>query len=84
MLGAGVAGVADGVSVGSGLFLLVRVLWRSVWVFVAVQVWVSQLLVLGFGVVGWGLLRVGARNSWLRAWWLALMAFVRQPCWRPW
>ena len=46
-----------------------RVLWRSVWVLVAVQVWVSQLLVLGLGVVGWVLLGVGARQSWLRAWW---------------
>ena len=57
-----------------------RVLWRSVWVLVAVQVWVSQLLVLGLGVVGWLLLGVGARHSWLRAWWVALVAFVRQPC----
>ena len=72
VLGAGVAGVADGVSVGSGLFLLVRVLWRSVWVFVAVLVWVSPLLVLGLGVVGWVLLGVGARHSWLRAWWVYL------------
>ena len=46
-----------------------RVLWRSVWVLVAVQVWLSQLLVLGLGVVGWVLLGVGARHSWLRAWW---------------
>ena len=51
------------------MFLLVRVLWRSVWVLVAVQVWVSQLLVLGLGVVGWVLLGVGARHFWLRAWW---------------
>ena len=36
------------------MFLLVRVLWRSVWVLVAVQVWVSQLLVLGLGVVSLG------------------------------
>ena len=63
---------------------LVRVLWRSVWVLVAVQVWVSQLLVLGLGVVGWVLLGVGARHSWLRACWVALVAFVRQPCWRLW
>ena len=46
-----------------------RVMWRSVWVLVAVQVWVSQLLVPGLGVVGWVLLGVGARHSWLRAWW---------------
>ena len=46
-----------------------RVLWRSVWVLVAVQVWVSQFLVLGLGVVGWVLLGVGARHSWLSAWW---------------
>ena len=46
-----------------------RVLWRSVWVLVAVQVWVSQLLVLVLGVVGWVLLGLGARHSWLRAWW---------------
>ena len=45
------------------------VLWRSLRVLVAVQVWVSQLLVLGWGVVGWVLLGVGARHSWLRAWW---------------
>ena len=44
-------------------FLLVRVLWRSAWVFVAVQVWVSQLLVLGLGVFGWVLLGVGACHS---------------------
>ena len=41
VLGAGVAGVADGVSVGSGCFSLVRVLWRPVWVLVAVLVWSS-------------------------------------------
>ena len=52
-----------------GVFLLVRVLWRWVWVLVAVQVWVSQLLVLGLDVVGWVLLGVGACHSWLRAWW---------------
>ena len=46
------------------VFPLVRVLWRSVWVLVAVQVWVSQFLVLGLGVVGWVLLGVGARYSW--------------------
>ena len=51
------------------MFPLVRVLWRSVWVLVAVQVWVLQFLVLGLGVVGWVLLGVGARHSWLRAWW---------------
>ena len=51
------------------VFPLVRVLWRSVWVLVAVQAWVSQLLVLVLGVVGWVLLGVGARHSWLRAWW---------------
>ena len=51
------------------MFPLVRVLWRSVWVLVAVQVWVSQFLVLGLGVVGWLLLGVGARHSWLRARW---------------
>ena len=51
------------------MFLLVRVLWRSVWVLVAVQVWVSQFLVLGLGVVGWVFLRVGTRHSWLRARW---------------
>ena len=51
------------------MFLLVRVLWRSVWVLVAVQMWVSQLLVLGLSVVGWVLLGVGAHHFWLRAWW---------------
>ena len=64
------------------MFPLVRVLLRSVWVLVAVQVWVSQLLVLGLGVVGWVLLGVGARHSWLEAWWVALVAFVCQLCWR--
>ena len=78
VLGAGVAGVADEVSVCSRFFRWE--LWRSVWVLVAVQVWVSQLLVLGLGVVGWVLLDVGARHSWLRALWVALVAFVRQPC----
>ena len=58
------------------VFPLVRVLWRSVWVLVAVQVWVSQLLVLGLGVVGWVLLGVGARDSWLRAWWVCLPAVL--------
>ena len=48
---------------------LVRVLWRSVWVLAAVQVWVSQFLALGLGVAGWVLLGVGARHSWLRARW---------------
>ena len=52
------------------MFPLVWVLWRSVWLLVAVLVWVSQLLVLGLGVVGWVLLDVGARHSWLRAWWV--------------
>ena len=60
---------------------LLRVLWRSVrvvlvWVLVAVLVWVSPLLVLGvgLGVVGcWVLLGVGARHSWLRAWWVVLV-----------
>ena len=66
------------------VFLLVRVLWRSVWGLVAVQVRLLQLLVLGLGVVGWLLLGVGARHSWLRAWWVALVAFVRQLCWRLW
>ena len=31
--------------------------------------WVSQFLALGLGVVGWVLLGVGARHSWLRARW---------------
>ena len=55
-----------------------RVLWRSVWVvvvlvLVAVLVWVSQFLVQGvlLDVVGCSvLLGVGARHSWLRAWWV--------------
>ena len=51
------------------VLLLVRVLWRSVWVLVAVQVWVSLLLVPRSGPVGWVLLGVGASHSWLRAWW---------------
>ena len=51
------------------VFPLVRVLWRSVWVLAAVQVWVSQFLALGLGVSGWVLLGVGARHSWLRARW---------------
>ena len=46
------------------------VVWCSVLVLVAVLVWVSQLVVLGFGVLGWVLLGVGARHSWLRAWWV--------------
>ena len=54
------------------MFPLVRVLWRPVWVLVAVLVWVSQFLVLGLGVVGWVLLGVVARHSWLRAWWVHL------------
>ena len=54
------------------MFPLVRVLWCPVWVLVAVLVWVSQLLVLGLGVVGWVLLGVGARQTWLRSWWVYL------------
>ena len=46
-----------------------RVLWCSVWVLAAVQVWVSQFLALGLGVAVWVLLGVGARHSWLRARW---------------
>ena len=66
---------------------MVRVLWRSVWVLVAVLVWVSQLLVLGLGVVGLVLLGVGARHSWLRAWWvysrvLAMFLAALQLPWR--
>ena len=45
------------------VFPLVRVLWRSVRVLVAVQVWVLQLLVLSLGVVGWVLLGVGMETS---------------------
>ena len=48
---------------------LVRVLWCSVWVLAAVQVWVSQFLALGLGVAVWVLLGVGVRHSWLRARW---------------
>ena len=48
---------------------LVRVLWCSVWVLAAVQVWVSQFLALGLGVAVWVLLGVGVRLSWLRARW---------------
>ena len=51
------------------VFPLVRVLWRSVWLLVVVPVWVSLFLALGLGVVGWVLLGVGARHSWLRARW---------------
>ena len=51
------------------VFPLVRVLWCSVWVLAAVQVWVSQFLALGLGVAVWVLLGVGARHSWLRARW---------------
>ena len=51
------------------VFPLVRVLWCSVWVSAAVQVWVSQFLALGLGVAVWVLLGVGARHSWLRARW---------------
>ena len=58
------------------MFLLVRVLLRPVWVLVAVLVWVSQFLVLRLGVVGWVLLGVGARYSWLRAWWVHLCVLV--------
>ena len=46
-----------------------RVLWCSVWVLAAVQVWVSQFLALGLGSAVWVLLGVGVRLSWLRAWW---------------
>ena len=64
-----------------------RVLWRSVWavlvwVLVAVLVWVSQLLVLsvGLGVFGrWVLLGVGARHSWLGAWWVLLVGLPMCP-----
>ena len=64
-----------------------RVLWRPVWVLVAVLVWVWQFLVLGLGVVGWVLLGVGARYSWLTAWWvhlcvLALFLAALQLPWR--
>ena len=48
----------------------------------AVLVWVSQLLVLGvgLGVVGpWVLLDVGARHSWLRAWWVLLFGLPLCP-----
>ena len=48
---------------------LVRVLWCSVWVLAAVQVWVSQFLALGLGVAVWVLLGLGVRLSWLRARW---------------
>ena len=48
---------------------LVRVLWCSVWVLAAVQVWVSQFLALGLGVAVWVLLGVGVHHSWLRARW---------------
>ena len=48
---------------------LVRVLWCSVWVLAAVQVWVSQFLALGLGVAVWVVLGVGVRLSWLRARW---------------
>ena len=69
------------------LFPLVRVLWRPFLVFVAVLVWVSQFLVPGLGVVGWLLLAVGARHSWLRAWWVHLcvlavfLATLQLPWW---
>ena len=46
-----------------------RVLWCSVWVLAAVQVWVSQFLALVLGVAVWALLGVGVRHSWLRARW---------------
>ena len=64
-----------------------RVLLRPVWVLVAVLVWVLQLLVLGLGVVSWVLLCVGARHSWLRAWWvfpcvLAVFLAALQLPWR--
>ena len=51
-----------------------RVLWRPVWVLVAVLVWVSQFLVLGLGVVGWVLLGVAAHHSWLRARWRSFVS----------
>ena len=51
-----------------------RVMWRSVWVLVAVQVWVSQFLVLGLGVVLLVLLGVGARHSSLRARWRSFVS----------
>ena len=76
VLGAGVAGVADRPPSWFRVFPLVRVLWRSVWVLVAVQVWVSQFLALGLGVVGWVLLGVGARHSWLRARWRSFAAVL--------
>ena len=44
-----------------------RVLWRPVGVLVAVLVLVSKCLVMGLDVVGWVLLGVAARHSWLRA-----------------
>ena len=64
-----------------------RVLWRPVWVLVAVLVLVWQFLVLGLGVVGCVLLGVGARHSWLRAWWvhlcvLAVFLATLQLAWR--
>ena len=63
--------LVPGVSAGEGVVVLV-----------AVQVWVSQLLVLGLGVVGWVLLAVCARHSWLRAWWRlfpAMLAYLVTP-----
>ena len=52
------------------------------WLLVAVLVLVPQLLVLGvgLGVVGrWVLLGVGARHSWLRAWWVLLVGLPLCP-----
>ena len=38
------------------------------------QVWVSQFLALGLGVVVWVLLGVGVRLSWLRARWRSFVS----------
>ena len=54
--------LVQGVSAGEGVV-------ASGFSVVAVQVWVSQLLVLGSGVVGWVLPGVRTPHSWLRAWW---------------
>ena len=69
------------------MFPLVRVLWPFVWVLVAVLLWFSQFLVPGLGLVDWVLLAVGARHSWLRAWWvhfcvLAVFLAALQLPWR--
>ena len=63
-----------------------RVLWRPVWVLVAVLVWVAYCLVLGLGVAVRVLLGVAVRHSWLRAWWvhlcvLAVFLAALQPPW---